>query len=423
MKHKIKALPLLIVMMVFMAVFLSACNGNAESSSETAWEPDPNIEIVRDFFIYDDYDGKGYKIADHYYLVKNHYDKDINIGFNTTVYNEKHREIESAKGQNICIGAGQYGVVQEMYYDKKLSSMTDYDYTYKVSDVYRGMYSETANLKSEYIINDKNTIIISATNNSENNVLARLSIILLKDGEPVNCRTITTTNDNINTRLLSGTTDYKSLYFDIDYDDVELYPEAYVSSTIVPQKEIFIGEKAFDYIEIKEEYFADDFYCYILHNKSDRTLNVCANGFFKDEDGELIDVYNCNGEYIGAGEDICFVSLTHNVDEDIKPETMFVVAELSKNLDLSNIEVSYKIDTSSLPRVCYITTKNNGSENINYLKANVVFLKDGKPVYWNYLYIDVEDYILYAGQISENNKLFAYKDFDDVKIYLSANPM
>ena len=39
-------------MMVFIAVFLSACGSDTGNNSETAWEADPNIEIVRDFFVY-----------------------------------------------------------------------------------------------------------------------------------------------------------------------------------------------------------------------------------------------------------------------------------------------------------------------------------------------------------------------------------
>lgn len=434
MKHKTRVLPLLIVMMVFMAVFLSACGSDSGNNSETAWEADPNIEIVRDFFVYQTptdesklKNDKYYQRGKHYYLLRNNYDKDIRIEFNTTVYNEKHREIESAKGQNLCIGAGQYGIVAETYHSKKIYGNADYKYTYKVSDVIRGTYSETSKLKYEYAINDKD-ITVAVTNTSEDDVLASMDIIFFKDGEPIDCRSINANNDHINTTLLSGTTNYSTAHWgDIDFDSVEFYPEASVYSNGY-EIEVIAGEKVFDYIEIKDEYFAGDNYCYIIHNKSDSTLMISANGIFKSKDGELLNAYKAGEEYAGAGEDICLTSIAGNYgssDNGIKPETQFIVSKSNKQVDLTNIELSYRIADTN-PMSCRITAKNNSSQNVKFLSARVVFLKDGVPVYTDMTYFhDTDDdinCIFSAGNTSEEVPVYSYEDFDDVRIYLSAKP-
>lgn len=434
MKHKIRALPLLIVMMVFMAVFLSACGDGAESNSGTAWEADPNIEIVRDFFVYERptdeskfKNDKYYQRGKHYYLLRNNYDKDIRIEFNTIVYNEKHKEIESATGQNLCIGAGQYGIVTETYHSKNIYDNADYKYTYKVSDVIRGTRSETSKLKYEYAINDKD-ITIAVTNTSEDDVLANMDIIFFKDGEPIDCRSINANNDHINTALLSGTTNYNTAHWgDIDFDSVEFYPEASVYSNEY-ETEVIAGEKVFDYIEIKDEYFAGDNYCYIIHNKSDSTLMISANGIFKSEDGELLDAYKAGEEYVGAGEDICLTSISGNYessDNNIKPETQFIVSKSNEQVDLTDIELSYRIANTD-PMSCWITAKNNSSQNTKFLKARVVFLKDGVPVYTDMMYFhDTDDdinCIFSAGNTSEEVPVYSYENFDDVRIYLSAKP-
>lgn len=451
-------------MIVFVTVFLSACGSNAEesisetlketnsniettsnletvwedttniettSSLETTWEADQNIEIVRDFFVmhqlaneFEDMDG--WKRASHCYLIHNKYDKDINIEFNTIVYDENHEEIESGNGQNLCIGAGQYGIVDEIYRDKKIYNMKDYEYTYKVSDVCEGTYSETSRLKYEYTIDNKK-VIVAVTNASKREASTKLNIIFFKNGNPVDYKQEDIYN-YYNYKLLNNTTYYCTLHFDdIDFDSLECYPEAYISDdTTKKNEEVFVGEKAFDYIEITDEYYlSDGHYCYIIHNKSNSALKIFANGFLKDEDGTLLDAYLTDKDYVEAGQDICLTNFYHKfADNHIKPEILFIVSKTTdKHIDFANIEMSYRIDAGEL----YMTAKNNSSQDIDNLNATIIFMKDGVPVTIGrrfFINEELEIYdapVLSVGRTSKEESLRPDEAFDDVRIYPSVS--
>lgn len=166
------------------------------------------------------------------------------------------------------------------------------------------------------------------------------------------------------------------------------------------------------------EYFINrsvyDLYChYVLFIKNNSDVNVIleANATAKGADGAMVGASSDSSDPVAPGQTTC-ISMAFDNPEDIEScEYILMAKEAEYNLPTEGVTVEYNI----LPEKVIFSATNNGTVDAEFVHVDVVFLKEGTPVDYDYCYIVNDESNLPAGAtLTSEVRCSADEGFDDI---------
>ena len=134
--------------------------------------------------------------------------------------------------------------------------------------------------------------------------------------------------------------------------------------------------------------------------------------------------YDANGSLVGISNDSIYAvadntQVLFEVNNDIEFETFDYEITPSKNTIYVAVNENLSVEKTIVGNKVIIGVTNNGSVTAEFVKYNVLFLKNGEVVNTGWGYVNDNDYEIKPGKTQYAEKQ-GYVEFDDALVFLSA---
>lgn len=171
-----------------------------------------------------------------------------------------------------------------------------------------------------------------------------------------------------------------------------------------------INVKEYSYMNILN----DTVYCMVVKNNSDKVLKFEANVIAKDKKGKPVGAGTLSENAIEPGYSVAVYRQfdgkgikNFEYDLDVEEEEYY-------NPVISNIELK----TNKADKKIIVSCTNKGETDARFVEATALFFKKGKLININDTFCVDKSSKLSVGK-TITKEIDAYKEFDDVKVYLS----
>lgn len=179
------------------------------------------------------------------------------------------------------------------------------------------------------------------------------------------------------------------------------------------------GEELNKQIDVKEYHYINSIgsaqYFLVLKNNSNETISVTINATAKDAEGKLIGAATGSEDAIPSGYEVC-VSCYFSDAENAESFEYMLDAKKDKNYKPVIQDLSF--EESRTDEKVIISCTNNGDDAAEFVEATALFFLNGELVYSDSTYITDDDSEIKPGK-TIIKEMTSYKEYDDVKIYLS----
>lgn len=173
-------------------------------------------------------------------------------------------------------------------------------------------------------------------------------------------------------------------------------------------------------IEVLEEYTYSDGFWYTYHfviikNNSDKPVSISTSSLAYKSDDSLISTAEGSVDIIGPDATTIYYEAFETEEEIEYYETEMSIDE-NPYYDCPMADLSY-VKTDIEDGAIFQVT-NNGTKPVDFVEGYVLFIKDGKVVYWESNYFTDDDSEIKPSK-TISKQFSAYEEFDTIKFYLT----
>lgn len=173
-------------------------------------------------------------------------------------------------------------------------------------------------------------------------------------------------------------------------------------------------------VEVTAEYsypngIGDTYYYLVVKNNSNKTIKIDSSAIAYNKKGEEIGAADGSFEDLPSG---CEGLVEHYFESTKNIHKFKYELEINEEDTYSPAIQDISVNTKKVSNKIIVKCKNNGKDDIEFLKATVLFFKGKKIVDEESSYFTNDDSVIVAGkQITK--QLESYEKFDNFKVYLS----